>query len=151
LDLFCGAGTISAYLSDSAGKVAGVELSGGAVGDARANAAANGIGNVSFIEGRAEHIAASYVNGFITNNGFARPDIIVLDPPRGGCGNALIDTVKQLYARRVVYVSCEPATLCRDAARLCSGTGAYAVAAIQPVDMFPRTASIETVVLFEPI
>ena len=169
LDLFCGAGAISAYLAESAGTVVGVEMSGGAVRDARTNAAANGIDNMAFVEGRAEHIAASFVSEYATMAGRtrdgdsaapsaaplanerARPDIVTLDPPRGGCGAALLDTIKKIRPRRVVYVSCEPATLCRDAARLCSGDGAYAVAAIQPVDMFPRTASVETAVLFVPV
>ena len=140
-DLYCGAGAISVWLASGAKNVVGVETSEAAVADARLNAARNGLSNVSFICGRAESAVGV--------RSCAKAGLIVLDPPRRGCGAGLPDAVKRTRAGHVIYVSCDPATLCRDTARLCSGTGAFSVTAVRPVDMFPRTANIETVVLME--
>ena len=139
-DFFCGTGAISAFLASRAGSVTGIDSSGEAIEDARENAARNGLSNLTFIKGRAEETAAAF------SRDKARPDLIVLDPPRSGCAGTVIEAIKALGAGRIVYIACDPATLCRDISRLTAG-GVYTVAAVRPIDMFPRTANIETVAL----
>ena len=164
VDFFCGTGAISTFLSRHVKNVTGVDSSASAIKDALTNAKNNGLANLTFTEERAEQAAASLIRGG------AKPDLIILDPPRRGCGEGLISAIKELGAERIVYVSCDPATLCRDVARLTAGgavggnssnsdnggnrgvVGAagyagYALASVRPVDMFPRTANIETVAL----
>ena len=170
LDLYCGVGTVASYIAGKAKTVVGVEISGEAVKNARENAALNGLNNLMFIEADANKIKASAygaaklsasaygaakitapIYGAAVNAAkeLRNPDIITLDPPRSGCGGALIDSIAKLGAKRVVYISCNPATLARDAALLVSKDAGYRVSAIQPVDLFPRASSVETVVLFE--
>ena len=142
LDLYCGTGTIGLSMAAAAGRVIGVETVAAAVEDARSNAQRNGIGNARFLCADAAAAARQLADEGI------RPDVVMLDPPRRGCDQALIDTVSGgLAPRRVVYVSCDPATLARDL-KLFSTQG-YAVQRVQPVDLFPRTAHVENVALLE--
>ena len=119
-----------------------VEVVEAAVADARENARRAGVENVDFVAAPAEEKLPEMVREGL------RPDVVVLDPPRRGCDPALIDTVSgSLAPQRVVYVSCDPATLARDL-KLFSARG-YAVQRVQPVDLFPRTAHVETVALLQ--
>jgi len=134
-DLYCGTGTISLFLAQKAEKVYGVEIVPEAIEDAKHNAERNGICNAEFILGKAEDVLKS---------GDAK-DVVVLDPPRKGCALELLETIGQTGPYRIVYVSCDPATLARDVKTLC-GYG-YQLEKVQPVDMFPHTVHVETVVL----
>jgi len=138
-DLYCGIGTISMFLSRKAGKVYGVESVEEAVRDARENARINGVKNVDFIVGGAEKvIPGMYEQGI-------KADVVVVDPPRKGCDEVLLDTLVKMAPKRIVYVSCNPSTLARDLKYLTSN--GFEVQEVQPVDMFPWTAHVETVVL----
>lgn len=140
-DAYCGIGTISLFLSKRAKKVYGVEIVPQAIENAKENARLNGITNVEFIVGESETaIPDMYKKG-------VKADVIVVDPPRKGCDERLLDVIAQMGPDRVVYVSCNPATLARDLKYL-SERG-YAVKEIQPVDMFPQTVHVETVVKLE--
>ena len=139
-DLYCGIGTISLFLAQKAGKVYGVEVVPEAIEDARKNAEINGISNVEFYEGKAEEI----LPGMYREKGI-RADVIVVDPPRKGCYSACLDTMLAMAPKRIVYVSCDSATLARDLKLLCEG--GYELKEVQPVDMFPQTAGIENVAL----
>lgn len=130
-DLYCGIGTISLYLARRAGQVIGIESVRQAVEDARRNAERNGIGNVKFHYGEAEKLLPR-----LARQG-ARADVIVLDPPRRGCEPEVLETMAEMRPERIVYVSCNPATLARDLAVL-SERG-YRPEVVQPVDMFPHT------------
>ncbi len=138
LDLYCGTGTIGLSMAHTAGCVIGVEVVEAAVRDARRNAAANHIRNARFICADAAQAAAQ-----LKKEG-THPDVVILDPPRKGCSPDLIDTVAEMAPERVVYVSCDPATLARDL-RLFAEKG-YRTQWVQPVDLFPRTAHVENVV-----
>ena len=139
LDLYCGTGTIGLSMAKDAGRVIGVEVVGHAVEDARKNAEYNGIANAEFICADAAEAAAK-----IKSDG-TKPDVVVLDPPRKGCEAGLVSAVADMGPERVVYVSCDPATLARDL-KLFAGMG-YQPEEITPVDMFPRTAHVEMVAL----
>ena len=140
LDLYCGTGTIGLSMAGRARKVVGVEIIPDAVENARQNAAANGIRNAEFLCGDAALAARQ-----LADRG-ERPDVVLLDPPRKGCAPELIETVaRDLAPRRVVYVSCDPATLARDL-KLFAQRG-YRPMQAAPVDMFPATLHVETVVL----
>ncbi len=140
-DLYCGIGTISLFLAQQAKKVIGVEVVEEAVLAARKNAELNGIDNTEFHTGLAEEVVPClYREG-------KKADVVVVDPPRKGCDPVLLDTMVQMKPERIVYVSCNPSTLARDLKALC-GHG-YSIAAVQPVDMFPWTEHVETVVLLE--
>ncbi|MDY5648398.1 MAG: 23S rRNA (uracil(1939)-C(5))-methyltransferase RlmD, partial [Lachnospiraceae bacterium] len=128
-DLYCGIGTISLFLARKAKKVYGVEIIPQAIEDARKNAARNGITNAEFFVGKSEEILPEY---YRKNGGYA--DVIVVDPPRKGCEEALLETIVKMQPARVVYVSCDSATLARDLKYLC-GNG-FRVEKVQPVDMF---------------
>ena len=143
LDLYCGTGTIGLSMAKKAGKVIGVEIVEQAVGDAKRNAENNGIANAEFLCADAAKAA-----DMLKNRG-VRPDVVVLDPPRKGCDAALIETVAKMAPARVVYVSCDPATLARDL-KLFAEKG-YQPQELTPVDMFPRTAHVETVVLMSRV
>lgn len=144
LDLYCGTGTIGLSMAKDAGQVIGVEVVAPAVEDARRNAVANGIGNARFLCADAVQAAVQLAKEGI------RPDVVVLDPPRKGCDSVLIDTVTEVMApNRVVYVSCDPATLARDLKQFTAQ--GYRVEWVQPVDMFPRTAHCENVCLLNKI
>lgn len=139
LDLYCGTGTIGLSMAKKAGKVIGVEIVEQAVEDAKRNAERNGIANAEFLCADAAKAA-----DMLKNRG-VRPDVVVLDPPRKGCDSSLIETVVKMGPERVVYVSCDPATLARDL-KIFAQQG-YVPKELTPVDMFPRTSHVETVVL----
>ena len=139
LDLYCGTGTITLCLARQAKRAIGAEIVAPAIEDARENAQRNGIGNVEFFRGDASDIAAK-----LEAEGL-RPDVITVDPPRKGLAPDVIASVAGMAPERVVYVSCDPATLGRDV-KLFAGLG-YQARRATAVDMFPGTAHIETVVL----
>ena len=138
LDLYCGAGTIGLSMAKEAKSIIGVEIVEAAVKDAQINAAENQITNARFICGDAAVAAKQLKQENIT------ADVVILDPPRKGCSEDLIKTVATDFApERIVYVSCDVATLARDTAIL--ETLGYKLQEYTPVDMFPRTAHVETV------
>lgn len=141
LDLYCGTGTIGLSMAADAAQVIGVEVVEAAVEDAHRNAKENGIENARFICADAAKAAAQLAAEGI------RPDVVILDPPRKGCDEQLLKTVAEMAPQRVVYVSCDPATLARDLARF-AALG-YTTRQVQPVDLFPRTAHCENVALLE--
>lgn len=143
MDIYCGAGTISMILSKHATHVIGIENVASAVEDARRNAALNGVTNAEFICADAAQALPKLINGG------AHADVIVLDPPRKGCDRAVLEAVAASGAHRVIYVSCDPATLARDAGIL-TKLG-YSLKSAQPVDMFPQTAHVECVVLMSKV
>ncbi len=134
LDLFCGTGTIPIYLSGSANEILGMEISESAVSDANLNCRVNNVSNCSFILGdiRETINSISY-----------KPDVLVVDPPRTGMHKDILKTVMEMSVSKMVYVSCNPATLARDLGDM---SDKYEVIEIQPVDMFPHTYHIESVV-----
>ena len=138
VDVYCGIGTISLALAQKAKRVIGIEIVPEAVADACANAQRNGISNAEFVCAPAETELARLLEKGL------RPDVVVLDPPRKGCEDALIDAVMASEVRRIVYVSCNPATLARDCARF--NEAGYQLEKVQPVDMFPQTGHVETVI-----
>lgn len=146
-DLYCGIGTISLFLAQKAGQVYGVEIVPQAIEDARKNARLNGIENAAFFVGKAEEILPDYYDRYEKEHGGerARADVIVVDPPRKGCDEALLDTIVKMRPEKVVYVSCDCATLARDLKILC-GNG-YELKRVCPVDQFPMTVHVETVCL----
>ena len=140
-DLYTGTGTIANFVAAKAKKVVGVEYVEDAIIDARVNAELNGFDNLTFFAGDMKDILT---REFIEEHG--RPDVIITDPPRAGMHNDVIDTILFAAPRRIVYVSCNPATQARDLSLLdCD----YKVTAVQPVDMFPHTHHVENVVLLE--
>ena len=139
LDLYCGTGTIGLSMASRAKKLIGSEIIPSAVENARKNAAHNHVTNAEFLCGDAKDAARIlYERG-------ERPDVIVIDPPRKGCDAAVITTIAAMRPMRVVYVSCDPATLARDLKQFTAED--YNIEAVTPVDMFPCTAHVETVVL----
>ena len=139
LDLYCGAGTIGLSMADKAEELIGIETVAPAIEDAKKNAAANGIENARFICADAGEAAEK-----LLGEG-KRPEVIVLDPPRKGCSEQTIKAAAKMAPDRIVYVSCDPATLARDCA-VFKELG-YEVEEATPVDLFPRTAHVETVCL----
>ncbi|PKM49157.1 MAG: 23S rRNA (uracil(1939)-C(5))-methyltransferase RlmD [Firmicutes bacterium HGW-Firmicutes-7] len=140
-DAYCGIGTIALYLANKAKHVYGVEIVPEAIEDARYNMELNKIENAEFFVGEAEEvIEKKYQEGIIA-------DVIVVDPPRKGCDQKLLDTMINMKPKRVVYVSCDPATLARDVKVLAEG--GYEIVEVQPVDMFPHTVHVETIVKLE--
>lgn len=177
-DLYCGIGTISLFLAGSAKKVYGVEVVPQAIQDARENAARNGIRNAEFFVGKAEEVLPAFYERQqakdigqkedIKTDGGSRaagkanaaadhreadvmlhPDVIVVDPPRKGCDKACLDTILKMSPRRIVYVSCDSATLARDLKVLCEG--GYELKRVRGVDQFGMTVHVETVVQLTPI
>ena len=134
LDVFCGIGTITAFLARKAKEVVGVELIADAVENARSNMAANGIGNVDFVVGPAEKVLRELDGTF---------DVVVADPPRAGIHPKALQRLIELAPRQFVYVSCNPKTLAEDVKVL---QEVYTVESVQPVDLFPHTPHVETVV-----
>lgn len=135
IDAYCGIGTISLFLAKRAKEVYGVEIVEEAIADARRNAELNDIHNVTFQTGAAEEVIPAWREQGI------QPDVIVVDPPRKGCDEALLDTILAMRPSRVVYVSCNPSTLARDLRVL--EDGGYRTVEVQPVDMFPHTVHVE--------
>ena len=146
-DLYCGIGTISLFLAGKAKQVYGVEIIPQAIEDARKNADINGIENAEFYVGKAEEVLPDYYRKYETEHPgeHAHADVIVVDPPRKGCDQRLLETMVRMEAKRIVYVSCDSATLARDLKYLC-GNG-YEMKKVRTVDMFPHTVHVETVVL----
>ena len=146
-DLYCGIGTISLFLAKEGCQVCGVEVVPQAVEDARNNAAINGIENVEFFEGKAEEVLPKYYEQYEKNHGGekAHADVIVVDPPRKGCEEALLKTMVDMEPERIVYVSCDSATLARDVKYL--RERGYEVVRGRAVDQFPHTVHVETVCL----
>lgn len=140
-DLYTGTGTIALYFSRFVKKVVGIEYVEEAITDAKINAEVNGITNATFYAG---DMAKVFTDEFINVNG--TPDFIVTDPPRAGMHENVIEQLLKIKARRIVYVSCNPATQARDLALL---DPLYTVKAVQPVDMFPHTQHVENIVLLE--
>lgn len=138
-DLYCGIGTISLFISEKAKKVYGVEIVSDAIKDARENAKLNKIENIEFIRGKSEEIVPKLLNEGI------KADKVVVDPPRKGCDEKLLETIIKMNPEKVVYVSCNPSTLARDLKYL--DKGGYKATEIQPVDMFPWTMHVECIAL----
>ena len=146
-DLYCGIGTISLFLAQKAGKVYGVEIVPQAIEDAKSNAVLNGITNASFFVGKAEEVLPEFYEkeSRKPDADMLHPDVIVVDPPRKGCDEKCLETMLRMEPDRIVYVSCDPATLARDLKILCGG--GYALRKVRPVDQFGHTTHVETVVL----
>ena len=139
-DLYCGIGTISLFLAQKAKFVRGVEIVSAAIEDARRNARLNKIDNVEFFVGKAEEVLP---REYEKNGVYA--DVIVVDPPRKGCDEMLLKTILKMQPKRVVYVSCDSATLARDLRFLCDN--GYELKKVCGVDQFPQTVHVETVVM----
>ena len=142
-DVYCGIGTISLAIAKHAKHVIGIECVPEAIEDAKQNAVRNGIENAQFLCGNAEDVLPKLVNDGL------KPDAIVIDPPRKGCEPQVLDAIAQSAVNRVVYVSCNPSTLARDAKLLCEQ--GYRIAHVRPVDMFPHTHHVETVCLLSKL
>jgi 23S rRNA (uracil1939-C5)-methyltransferase len=143
IDAYCGIGTISLFLAQRAQKVYGVEIVPEAIEDAKRNAALNNITNVEFAVGEAETVIPRWYEEGIT------ADVLVVDPPRKGCDEKLLNTIISMKPKKVVYVSCNPATLARDLRIL--EDGGYRTIEVQPVDMFPQTMHCEAVARLEVV
>jgi 23S rRNA (uracil1939-C5)-methyltransferase len=142
-DLYCGTGSIALYIADNCKKVVGIEQIPQAIEDAEFNAQLNQTGNAVFYAGTCESILQE---SFIEQHG--TPDIVVVDPPRAGLHERVIEVLLQAAPKRIVYVSCNPATQARDVLMF---SEKYKVSRCQPVDMFPHTFHIENVVQLELI
>ena len=143
-DLYCGIGTISLFLARNAGKVYGVEVVPEAIEDAKENALANGITNAEFFVGKAEEVLPEFYSEK-NDSDMLHPDVIVVDPPRKGCDEKCLETMLLMEPDRIVYVSCDSATLARDLKILCEVK--YELKAWQVYDQFCKTVHCETVVL----
>ena len=148
-DLYCGIGTISLFLAGSARKVYGVEIVPQAIDDARENAARNGIKNAEFFVGKAEEVLPEFYaeKQEDSDASMRHPDVIVVDPPRKGCDEMCLSTMLAMQPERIVYVSCDSATLARDLKILCAG--GYEIQKVRGVDQFGMTVHVETVVLIQ--
>ena len=134
-DIYCGIGSISLFLAQKATKVYGIEIVEDAIKDAKINAKLNNLNNVEFYVGKAEEVVPKMYSEGKTAN------VVVVDPPRKGCDEKVLDTIVSMKPDRVVYVSCNPSTLARDLAYL--DERGYKCVEIQPVDMFPHTMHVE--------
>ncbi len=167
-DLYCGIGTITLSMAGSAGKVYGVEIIPEAIEDAKNNAKNNGIKNAEFYCGKAEEVLPEFYerlskeaesDGTTVGSGMSgekddntkalHPDVIVVDPPRKGCDEKCLETMLQMHPSRIVYVSCDSATLARDLRILCDG--GYELKKVRPCDMFPWSGHVESVVLMSRV
>ena len=146
-DLYCGIGTISLFLAQKAKQVYGVEIVPQAIDDAKENAKINAIDNAEFFVGKAEEVLPEYYAEYERehNGETAHADVIVVDPPRKGCDETLLETIVKMQPEKVVYVSCDSATLARDLKYLCAN--GYEITVCRGVDQFPQSVHIETVVL----
>jgi tRNA/tmRNA/rRNA uracil-C5-methylase (TrmA/RlmC/RlmD family) len=139
VDVYCGVGFFSIELADLVDSFVGVELDQMAIKAARRNAAARGRGNGEFVAGAAEEILPALLGRFS-----AEATTVLLDPPRKGCRREMLDVLRQVKPRQVIYVSCDPATMARDLNVLCA-EGVFSLARVIPLDMFPQTAHVESV------
>jgi 23S rRNA (uracil1939-C5)-methyltransferase len=142
-DIYTGTGTIALFIAKQCARVIGIEYVAEAIEDANQNAMINGIGNVEFIYGDCREVLTP---DFIASKG--KPDVIIVDPPRSGIHEDVIQTILNCYPRKIVYVSCNPATQARDIQLMSS---LYSTTRMQPVDMFPHTYHVENVALLERI
>jgi 23S rRNA (uracil1939-C5)-methyltransferase len=143
LDIYCGIGTISLFLSQKAKKVIGIESVADAVDDARENTRLNDVDNIEFIEGKAEEVILDLYDRGV------KAVVAVVDPPRKGCDEVLLKTLADMQPERIVYVSCNPATLARDLKYL--EASGYKTKEVQPVDMFPWSYHVETIARIQRI
>lgn len=139
IDAYCGIGTLSLPLAQRVQRVIGLEVHPESVRQARMNAALNQITNAEFLDGSVETLLAQVQTP---------PDIVLLDPPRRGCDSSVLEQLHRLGPDRIVYMSCNPATLARDLQQLC-GTGVYQMTRIQPADFFPQTSHVETLAVLK--
>lgn len=153
-DLYCGIGTISLFLAGKAGKVYGVEIVPQAIEDAKNNAKLNGITNAEFFVGKAEEVLPEFYEKNMANAGnsmangdMLHPDVIVVDPPRKGCDEKCLETMLKMQPERIVYVSCDSATLARDLRILADG--GYELKKVRAVDQFSHTTHVESTVLLQ--
>lgn len=151
-DLYCGIGTISLFLANKAKQVYGVEIIPQAIADAKENALRNNIGNAEFFVGKAEEVLPEFYEKLSHSEAttgdkadMLHPDVIVVDPPRKGCDQVCLSTMLQMQPERIVYVSCDSATLARDLKILCDD--GYELVKVRGVDQFAQTVHVETVVL----
>ncbi len=144
-DLYCGVGTISLFMARHAGSVHGVEIIPQAIENAQENARRNGITNATFTVGKAEEVLPAFVEQQKHEGKQAQVDVICVDPPRKGCDEKCLQTILEIGPERVVYVSCDPATLARDLRILADG--GYQMEKVTPVDQFGHTVHVETVCL----
>ena len=142
-DLYCGIGTISLFMAQKAKQVYGVEIIPQAVEDARENAQKNHIDNVEFHIGKAEEVLPAFYEGRMGEEQTRHPDVIVVDPPRKGCDERCLETMLAMKPERIVYVSCDSATLARDLRILCDG--GYELKRVRPVDQFGHSVHVECV------
>ncbi len=145
IDAYCGIGTISLFLAQKAKKVYGIEIVPQAIENAIKNAKLNNIDNAEFFVGKSEDIVPK-----LYKDRNVKPDIIVVDPPRKGCEESLLNLMINMNPEKIVYVSCDSATLARDLKILCK-TNKYKISKVQPVDMFPHSYHVETVVLMSRV
>lgn len=150
-DLYCGIGTISLFLAQKAKQVYGVEIVPQAIDDAKENAKINAIDNAEFFVGKAEEVLPEYYAEYERehNGETAHADVIVVDPPRKGCDETLLETIVKMQPEKVVYVSCDSATLARDLKYLCAN--GYEIKMCRGVDQFPQSVHVETVVLLSKL
>ena len=142
LDLYCGAGSIGLTMAGQCARVIGVESVKPAVIDANRNAVINGIVNATFICGKAEDVVDTKLQGI-------KADVVILDPPRAGCRQSLLEAVKKIAPKRLIYVSCNPATLARDLKILCSES--FRLEEVTPAEMFPGSLHVEAVALMSRV
>ena len=151
-DMYCGIGTISLFLAKKAKEVYGVEIVPQAIEDAKNNAKINNICNANFYVGRAEEVVPDFYNNDSSADKLQdakHPDVVVVDPPRKGCDEVLLNTLIKMAPNRLVYVSCDSATLARDLKKL--SENGFKIEKVQPVDMFPHTVHVETVCLMSRV
>lgn len=150
-DLYCGIGTISLFLAQKAKQVYGVEIVPQAIDDAKQNAQINAIENAEFFVGKAEEVLPEYYENYAREHHGenAHADVIVVDPPRKGCDEILLETIVKMQPEKVVYVSCDSATLARDLKYLCAN--GYEMKIVRGVDQFPNTVHVETCVLLSKL
>ena len=146
-DLYCGIGTISLFLAKRAKKVYGVEIIPDAIRDAKENALNNGIDNAEFFVGKAEEVLPEFYEKEKAAGRSATADVIVVDPPRKGCDAMCLETILKMQPKRVVYVSCDSATLTRDLKILCEG--GYELKRVRAVDQFAHTGHVECVIMMQ--
>lgn len=142
LDLYCGIGTIGLTVADKTNRLLGVEIISSAIKNARTNAALNGKKNAMFFCGDSGDVAGKNLIG---NNHI---DLVIVDPPRKGCCDEVIENLLKIAPKKILYISCNPATLAKNLKKLCEN-GKYSISKVTPVDMFPRTGHVETVVLLK--
>ncbi len=147
-DMYCGIGTISLSLAKKAKKVYGVEIVPQAIEDAKNNAKVNHIENTEFFCGKAEQVVPEFYGANLTDSG-AHPDVVVVDPPRKGCDSVLLDTIEAMAPKRLVYVSCDPATLARDI-KILSDKG-FRLEKVSVVDQFCHSGHVEVATLLQRI